>query len=86
MEEKMSKICPLGQDWAKIHRTLLKYSSENTCNPPEPPRPLILAGWAFSSDQDKSERWQATVAWARSNGCGNLVEGLRDEQFYWIRA
>ena len=33
---------------------------------PSPPRPLILAGWVYSSDVEKRERWHATLAWAKA--------------------
>lgn len=79
----MKKVCPQGQHWADIHRALVKYSREVVCNPPSPPKPLILAGWAYSSDRDKEERWKETVAWACSNGCSAYIDGLSDEQLYF---
>jgi hypothetical protein len=50
--------------------------------PASPPKPLILAGWAYSSDLEKAQRWGETVAWASSNGCASLVDQLKEEDFY----
>jgi len=52
------------------------------CIPPSPPIPLILAGWAYSNDVEKMQRWEETVAWARNNGCPEIVE-VPDEDFYY---
>jgi hypothetical protein len=80
----MMKICPIASEWAKLHKELLKYSEKNECSPSNPPKPLILAGWVHSSDQDKKERWQETIAWARSNGCSDLLDRLIDDVFYTV--
>lgn len=78
------KICPIASEWAKLHKELLKFSEQNQCSPSKPPKPLILAGWAHSSDQDKMGRWQEFITWARSNECSELVDGLTDDVFYTV--
>jgi hypothetical protein len=50
----------------------------------EPPVPLILGGWNFSSDLQKMRRWDEMKSWAINNGCPALVEGLSDSDFYWV--
>ena len=49
-----------------------------------PPKPLILAGWAYSNDIEKMNRWKETVEWANNNGCGELVNGVPDNEFYFV--
>jgi hypothetical protein len=50
--------------------------------PASPPKPLILAGWAYSSNEEKAERWEETIVWATSNGCTEIINQVRDEDFY----
>ena len=74
----MRKICPLPSQWAKIHAALLDHAAHHDCDPQEPPKPLILAGWNFSEDDDKSRRWAETVQWAKKNECEAIVNQLGD--------
>lgn len=76
------KICPIASEWAKVHSDLIEYSRAKVCLPPEPPKPLILAGWSYSDDIDKKNRWQETVDWAVGNGCSELALAVPDELFY----
>jgi len=78
----MRRICPLPQNWAKIHSALLEHAANNTCDPLEPPKPLILAGWNFSEDDDKSRRWAEMVQWAKKNECEVIVNQLGDCDWY----
>ncbi len=76
------RICPNpGPLWDAYNR-LVAFSKDNRCRPWKPPFPLILGGWAFSSDFDKMQRWNMTVAWARGNGCAEIVDAIPDEDFY----
>jgi hypothetical protein len=52
--------------------------------PESPPKPLILAGWAYSSDEEKAERWEETIAWATFNGCAEVISQIKDEDFYCL--
>ncbi len=63
---------------------LTNYAQSHLCTPPLPPKPLILAGWAFSNDTEKMQRWEETVGWAERNDCSNLVSGIPDEDFYFV--
>jgi hypothetical protein len=38
--------------------------------------PLILAGWAYSNDEAKHERWLATIEWANRGGFASLIPEL----------
>ena len=53
------------------------------CRGPEPPIPLILDGWWFSSDVDKQQRWKMTLSWAEERGLSNLIpQFTADEQYF----
>lgn len=78
------KICPTPQIWNTVYNQLVEYSQKHICKPSEPPIPLILAGWAFSSDDEKKLRWENTVEWAEDNGCSEILDSIQDDDFYRI--
>lgn len=80
----MKRICPNPMPWHKAFERLTKYAQLHLCVPPTPPTPLILAGWAYSNDVQKMQRWEETVAWADINGCTNLLSGIPDADFYFV--
>lgn len=49
-----------------------------------PPVPLILNGWAFSSDLDKHRRWQNTLEWANQHGLAHLIPELSEAEKYLV--
>jgi hypothetical protein len=73
----LTRICPNPVAWDKAYRRLIAHATERGVLG-APPRPLILAGWAHSSDAQKMERWRETVEWAKSNGCVEIVEQVDD--------
>ena len=77
----MKLVCPVPLVWNAVFKRLTRFARTQTCVPPTPPVPLILAGWAYSNDLDKLRRWDATVAWARRNGCSHLVD-VPESDFY----
>jgi hypothetical protein len=44
---------------------------------------LVLAGWHFTNDVEKSRRWGETLTWAVTNGCAHLVD-VAGEDFYSV--
>jgi len=80
----MKRICPNPIPWNKSFERLNHFAKEHPCMPPSPPKPLILAGWAFSNDTEKMQRWEETVAWANINGCLELVKGIPENEFYFV--
>jgi len=68
--------------WHDAFERLSGFAHKHDCFPPSPPTPLILAGWAYSNDVDKRQRWEETVAWAATNGCSDLV-AIPDTDFYF---
>lgn len=80
----MKRICPKPRPWHQAFERLVDYAQSHPCTPTDPPIPLILAGWAYSNDIEKMQRWEETVAWAEKNGCPDLVTGIPDEDFYFV--
>jgi len=79
----MRQICPKPMPWNHVFECLTSQARIRRCMPPSPPIPLILAGWAYSNDIEKLQRWEETVVWATNNGCPEMVE-IRDEDFYYV--
>jgi hypothetical protein len=73
---------PIPTAWARVHKAMRKYSEVNVCNPQNPPSPLILGGWAFSTDLQKIERWEDFKLWAKTNGCLELVDLVASELLF----
>jgi hypothetical protein len=80
------RICPQPANWHEVYQRLKTYAGQRDCEPPEPPFPLVLNGWAYSNDTDKLHRWEATVEWATRNGCADLVLNVPDQQFYCVES
>lgn len=78
------EICPLPVIWDAIYRRLLEASRTGDGSNPPPPVPLILAGWAFTNDTEKQERWKATVTWADRHGFQGLIGALSAESMYRV--
>ena len=80
----MIRICPNPQPWNSVYEEVIRFTTEHSCSPAEPPKPLILAGWAYSSDRAKAARWKETVEWATQNGCAKFVTEIPDSDFYFV--
>lgn len=52
---------------------------------PDPPRPLVLGGWAATNDQEKLLRWENTVSWAVQNGCTEIISAIPEADFYYVK-
>lgn len=79
----MKRICPNPMPWLEASDRLTEYAQLHPCVPPSPPKPLILAGWAYTNDIEKIQRWEETVAWAAKNECTKLVSEIPDSDFYF---
>ena len=66
-------ICPNPAAWNKVFKQLEAFALSHPCVPPAPPVPLILAGWVYSNDIGKKDRWNQTISWATLNGCLELT-------------
>ena len=80
----MTRICPNPMPWNEAYKCLTDFARAHDCTPIRPPKPLILAGWAYSNDVEKKNRWEETIEWADSNGCQELVDSIPDNDFYFI--
>jgi len=70
--------------WNNAFERLLTFAKKHPCTPSSPPEPLILAGWAYSNDIEKRQRWEETVAWANDNGCPGVLAEIPDHDFYFV--
>jgi len=68
----MVNICPNPRRWHEIHERLLVVCAERNIAQ-LPPKPLILNGWAYTNDLEKSDRWAETVNWAKKHGLADMV-------------
>jgi len=68
----MSDFYPNLEVWLS---TLKLVEQERRKNPllSESPKFLILAGWHYSSDSDKSTRWQEIKTWANENNLNHIM-------------
>jgi hypothetical protein len=75
-------VCPRPYVWARVHEELLRVH-DSSGGPPEdePPRPLILGGWVFSSAREKHDRWRQTIAWACAHGCEHVIASVPPSAF-----
>ncbi len=69
-EPTNNAICPNPPEWAKLHTAAIAATVDGEIFL----KPLILAGWAFSSDGAKRKRWVETVARLRERGLEHLIE------------
>jgi len=75
-------VCPAAAIWWQTFERLREawIASGRVGN--QPPMPLILAAWIYSSDLDKQERWLSTVHWAQEQSLSHLIPNLRPEDQY----
>jgi hypothetical protein len=76
-------VCPEPLAWLRIYKGLVNFSLINECNPPNPPKPLILNGWVYSNDISKHNQWNRTKLWAARNRCIHLIESSQKD-FYTV--
>lgn len=78
----MTFVCPQAAIWFQIYERLQAAWIANGRLGNTPPMPLILAGWIYSSDVDKQDRWKATVRWAEVNNLSHLIPQLEPHEQY----
>jgi hypothetical protein len=84
MSERLNMIfvCPNAAVWWKTFERVRDVWIAAGRVGDQPPMPLILAGWIYSSDRDKQERWQALVKWADEHSVSHLIPELSAEDQY----
>jgi hypothetical protein len=80
----MKRVCPNPIPWKQAFERLTTHAKCRRCTPASPPTPLILAGWAYTNDEQKMRRWIETLAWANANGCAEMVNEIPDADFYFV--
>ncbi len=60
--ESERRICPLPRHWHDFWKLLGRQGDEDA------PKPLILAGWNFSTDAQRQDRFTEQIHWAARNG------------------
>ncbi len=77
-------ICPIPKKWHEIHQLLSNHWEKNSgLQNKKPPTPIILAGWNFSDDWQKKERWLETIKWVKENQCEHLIPELAQDEKYF---
>jgi hypothetical protein len=74
----LDPISPNPPEWAKLHSAATAAAEDGDTFP----KPLILAGWAFSSDAEKRQRWNETVKWLEARKLEGLIPDLIGESWY----
>lgn len=71
-----NRVCPQPDGWSKLWKLLPDKIQRGAAYIPA--APLILSGWWYSSDQDKSERLQEHISWADTHhAIDNVDDYLR---------
>lgn len=78
----MIHVCPKPPIWVETYQRLDESWRRAGCGCEPPPMPLVLAGWIYSSDRDKQQRWQQTIEWADRHNFAHLMPILRDDEYY----
>jgi len=79
----MIRVCPKPEIWSEIYLKLSKIAKNDEAIP-IPPIALILAGWNFSDDFEKKNRWDQTLEWIKKYGGYELIIQLTEEDFYCV--
>ena len=80
----MIRVCPQPNVWNDVYKCLLRVAASRP-NLREVPVPLILAGWAWTNDVEKMDRWEMTVKWAKEAECEEIITAIADEDFRFVR-
>lgn len=61
-----------------LYTAMREWAGSHPCEPPEPPKPLILAAYWHSTDEEKGRRWREMIEWAKRNGCAQVLDMVSD--------
>ena len=78
----MIRVCPNPPIWVDVYQALEREWKLRERIDDPPPIPLVLAGWIYSSDRDKQDRWNLTVDWANRHKMVHLIPELDEDQYY----
>jgi hypothetical protein len=75
-----NRICLQPQKWELLYQAIIKAYPER-----EFPRPLILAGWNFSNDTEKRNRFCMHLEFAISAGIANsFLENMTKQDWHHL--
>jgi hypothetical protein len=77
---KENRICPQPIVWKELYEIMCKDLNENNI-----PKPLVLAGWNFSSNIEKSNRFiehLKLVDFNSENRIKNFILNMIEEDWY----
>lgn len=78
------RVCPLPHKWHQLYELLP--NKRTTGSGHQPPVPLILAAWGFTSDDEKSERLSVHLRHAANEGAldrvGQFLVALREDDWH----
>ena len=76
-------ICPQFYLWRQIYSSLSEaYQQVGIQTLPMPPQVFNMQGWLLSSDENKQNRWNATLAWAAEHGFSHVIPDLSADDWY----
>ena len=76
------RICPQLYLWRQIYTSLAEARDAAGGDIPVPPQVFNMQGWMLSSDENKRNRWQATVEWACEHGFSDAIPEIIEEDWY----
>jgi len=83
---EMIDVCPKPRIWNEIYQKLYRFWELQNERGFPPPIPLVLSGWAYSNDVEKSTRWKETLSWANTMGCPHLIRKLDEADYYKVES
>ena len=76
-------LCPQLYLWRQIYTSLSEArQAAGNMDIPMPPQVFNMQGWMLSSDENKRNRWQATVEWAAKYGFSDAIPEIIEEDWY----
>lgn len=76
-------VCPQLHLWRQIYTSLTEAREQaGDMATPMPPQVFNMQGWLLSTDTNKRNRWDATIAWAAEYGFSHVIPDLSDHDWY----
>lgn len=76
-------ICPQLYLWRQIYTSLSEArEADGSMDIPMPPQVFNMQGWMLSTDANKQNRWNATIAWAAEHGFSYVIPDFSGDDWY----
>jgi hypothetical protein len=80
------RVCPTPSRWHELWEMLPE--RKRVGSGWEPPLPLILGAWNYTSDSEKAVRLREHIQWAADHGClpavGRFLRNLPDSEWHHL--